>query len=286
MIKRWVGRSLNNALGRVGLRIDYIENDFDDRPVDTFSRRKLFSAMGRQFESWISRQRIFEVADTFDAAAATEEFFDEWLLTPFRQQQGGSRFNNLLWLFLITKSYSPRLIVDSGTYQGASAWALSRGKPNARAYSFDIDLSQLRLRCPTVEYIEGDWTKHLGAATEHDRSLVYFDDHVDQIRRLLEAGERRYRVAIFDDDCTITSFFSMARSASVLPKIEFALDEELADGQVIEWVTGGSRHSWQAVGSYLQRGRSMIAATERLPNTSLISGIHQTPYRIVALRPK
>jgi hypothetical protein len=30
--------------------------------------------------------------------------------------------------------------------------------------------------------------------------------------------------------------------------------------------------------------KSRIAATERLPNTSLLTGIHQTPYRLVLVR--
>lgn len=284
MIKRWLGQYANSVLRPLGLRLDYIEHDFDDRPLDEFSRHKLFSAMGRQFDEWVRHQSIFPSLDLFDASEAVEVFFEEWLRTPFREQQGGSRFNNLLWLFLIAKAYRPTLVVDSGTYQGASAWALSLGSPGVPAYSFDIDLSRLALRCSAVKYVEDDWTKHMGKLPSAGRALIYFDDHVDQIRRLIEAGERGYQVGIFDDDYPLTSFFSMAPSGRVLPKIEFALDAELEDGRTIEWLYRGQKQTWTVDAAYLQRGRGFIARTERLPNTSLISGIHQTPYRIVMLQ--
>lgn len=286
-LRRWVARRINAGLSHAGLRLDYFQRDFDDRPVDEFTTRRLCSAMADEFDRWVTRQKIFEVAETFDTAVVTEQFLTTWLTLPFRDQHGGSRFNNLLWLFLIAKSYGPSVIIDSGTYRGASAWALSRGCPNAHVYSFDVDLSQLRFRSPSVDYLQMDWSEgplDFSKFACGDRILAYFDDHVDQVRRLLEASERGCRIAIFDDDFPVTSFFSMAPSASVLPKIEFALDSELKEGQVLQWSSRGSLQTWEVDREYLERGLSKISATERLPNSSLISGIHQTPYRIVSLK--
>lgn len=283
MLTRWLSRRVNANFAKVGLRVDYLARDFDSRPLDTFSRRKMFKALAEVCQSWLERQELFNVIETFDVGEAVEQFFENWLATPFREQQGGSRFNNLLWLFLIARSYRPDVIVDSGTFQGASAWALASGCPTADVCSFDIDLSQLRLRHASVKYIEKDWTTAVEKIGPEARSLVYFDDHVDQVRRLLEAGERGFQLAVFDDDLPVTSFYLMAASASVLPKIEFALDDDLVDGQTIEWTTRNGKQSWTVAASYLERGRAMIAATERLPNTSLITGIHQTPYRVITL---
>jgi hypothetical protein len=232
---------------------------------------------------WVTRQMIFRPTETFDTATAVEVFFVQWLETPFRGQQGGSRFNNLLWLHLIAKSVRPDIIVDSGTFLGASAWALSLGSPRAQVFSFDIDLGNLALRVPGVNYVEADWARHPTGALRGEKVLAYFDDHVDQVRRLVEARDRLCEIAIFDDDFPVTSYFGMAPSPGVLPKVEFALDDELRDGQALRWVANGAEYSFTVDRSYLDCGRSCIAATERLPNTSLITGIHQTPYRIVAL---
>src|SRR5262249_19709664 len=147
--------------------------------------------------------------------------------------QGGSRFNNLLWLHLIAQSMQPDVIVDSGTFRGASAWALSFGGLRAQVFSFDIDLKHLALRVPGVNYIEVDRAHNLIGPLRGAKALAYFDHHVDQVRRLIEARDRSYQVAIFDDDFPVTSYFGMAPSPGVLPKVEFALDDELSDGQTL-----------------------------------------------------
>ncbi len=67
-MKHWLAHTANYALRTAGLRLDYLERDFDDRPLDTFSRRKLFSAMGSEFQNWVTHQRVFEVIDVFNAA--------------------------------------------------------------------------------------------------------------------------------------------------------------------------------------------------------------------------
>ena len=76
----------------------------------------------------------------------------------------------------------------------------------------------------------------------------------------------------------------MAPSAAALPKVEFCLDPQLADRQVLHWIFDGVEHSWTVDRAYLDRAAAQIDRTERLPNTSLITGIHQTPYRVVKLK--
>jgi hypothetical protein len=282
---RWLGRTLNRTLATQGLRLDYLESDFDSRPLDQKTLSRVFARMGGVFEEWRSGQRMFHQAEIFDATAATEDFYAKWIRAPFRAQQGGSRFNNLLWLYLIAKSYQPSLIVDSGTYQGASAWALAMGAPQAAVLSFDISLGHLRERAKGVIYTEKDWGEYDLAGLDLRRFLCYFDDHIDQARRLIEASDRGCNLAIFDDDYPVTSYYAMAPGPSVLPKIEFVIDPDLSDGQRLEWQTRTGRHAFIVDRSYLDAARARISITERLPNTSLITGIHQTPYRLVAVAP-
>ena len=284
-VKRWTARRLNRALQSGGLRLDHLKQDFDDRPLDAYSKRRIFADLARVFETWLKQQRLFDVRAGFDAAAITAGFFDAWLEAPFRGQQGGSRFNNLLWLFLIARAYQPALVVDSGTFEGASAWALKLGAPDARVLSFDIDLAHLKLRVAGVEYIEADWTGQTIGLSSGARFLTYFDDHVDQVRRLFEASDRGSQIAIFDDDYPVTSYYAMAPGPGVLPKIEFALDAELVDGQRLEWISRGQRQSWTVDRKRLDAGLARIASTERLPDTSPITGIQQTPYRIISVKP-
>jgi hypothetical protein len=217
-LARTAYRALNRALLSLGLRLDRVSRDFDDAPLDTATLEAVFGALAQSFDAWIKSQALFEVRTTFDTLQVVRDFYAQWRAGPFRERQGGSRFNNLLWLHLIARACDPEVIVDSGTYQGASAWALALACPAARTLSFDIDLSHLKLRVQGVTYIEADWASHdLGSP---DRLLCYFDDHVDQVKRLLEAAGRGCGLAIFDDDYPATSYYAMAPSPSVLPKVE------------------------------------------------------------------
>jgi hypothetical protein len=274
-------RSVNALLALAGLRLERYELDYDARPEDAFSNAVLIEAMASGFERWVQSQQLFEAAPLLRLPDTIGNFYAQWLQSPFRRKSGGSRLNNLLWLFLLARAYSPEVIVDSGAFEGASAWALKNGAPDARVLSFDIDLSQLRLKTSGVQYFEQDWTAHSPDWRHGDRVLGYFDDHVDQARRLIEAADRGVSLIIFDDDYPLTSFHQMAPGPGVLPKIEFVLDPALKDGQVLEWRSRGRMNRWTVDGDYLARARARIAATERLPFTGLTTNIMQTPYRLV-----
>jgi hypothetical protein len=173
--------------------------DFDCRLADPAELDRLFGALARAINEWIVAQRTW-TASALDWRAEVERFYELYLGSPYRAMSGGSRFNNQLWLYAVTKAYAPKLVVDSGTYQGASAWALDLAAPG-KVISFDIDLSQLVRREPGVRYVERDWYgadilsgEALGGA------LIYFDDHLNQARRLLEAQAAGIPFAVFDDD--------------------------------------------------------------------------------------
>jgi hypothetical protein len=283
---RFTFRAINRLLAVAGLRLDRLDRDYDNIAVDEPTLAALITALAAAYDSWAARQTIFVPRASFDTVEAVRAFFTEWRERPFRGRQGGSRFNNLLWLHLIAKAFDPDVIVDSGTFRGGSAWALNLACPRARTLSFDIDMSQLSWRTAGVNYIPSDWVGHPLDLKPTDRLLCYFDDHLDQVQRLLEAAERGCQLAIFDDDLPVTSFFIMAPNAHVLPKLEFALDPSLADGRRLEWRFHGKTLDWIVDRAYLDAGAAAIGATERLPDTSMITGIHQAPYRIVAVAPR
>ena len=119
----------------------------------------------------------------------------------------------------------PDLVIDSGTFRGASAWAFSA--TGAKVHSFDIDLSRLARTSDHVTYSQRDWTQFDWKDFDFSRTLIYFDDHLDQVRRLIEAAQRGIPLAIFDDDLPVTSVAPMAHGGAALPKIEFVLDDGL-----------------------------------------------------------
>jgi hypothetical protein len=241
-------------------------------------------AMASAFDDWLATQKVWPLQPLPNTVELVTGFYNHYLQSPFRQVGGGSQFNNLLWLYLLTKSLQPTLVVDSGTFRGASAWAFALAAENVPVVSCDIDLSRLVLRAPGVEYIQRDWITIDLSVYDNTRALCYFDDHVDQVRRLTESSDRGIKLLIFDDDDPITSCgAAMALEERAFPKIEFALDTSLSSVPQLEYISRGVAMSWKVPHDYLSQARSLISATTRLPNTSLITGIHQAPYRIVRL---
>ncbi len=236
------------------------------------------------YRGWVAAQSVFPLEYAADVESRVLAFYRAYLDSPFREKGGGSRFNNLLWIHLIVGDLRPSFIVDSGTYRGASAWAMGTAAPDTEVFSFDIDLSRLARRLPNVRYFEHDWTEFDFAGRDSGRALCMFDDHLDQARRLLEARDRGMPYLIFDDDFPVTGFTDMAHGGVAFPKIEFVLDDRLRDWSAIEWVDGTTARSWPIDQAYFSRAREAIAKADRLPNIASITGIHQTPFRLVATR--
>lgn len=280
--RRAVFRGVNGILATLGLALTRREQDFDCRPTDPATLDLLFRALATSYDEWVSQQNLFDAEPT-QTRAIIENFYHRWLKSPFRGKNGGSRFNNLLWLHLIAHSFKPEIVIDSGTFEGASAWSFATALPSGTVHSYDIDLSQLKLRMSSARYIQADWISE-ELPIKDKRVLCYFDDHVDQVQRLLEAAHRGCSLLIFDDDFPVTSFFQMAPSPSVLPKIEFVLDANLQDGQELAWSHQSKSLHFQIDKARLDEARTCIDRTARLPFTGLITGIHQTPYRLIVPR--
>ena len=281
MSRRIARKLVSSLLSPLRLELVRAPRDLEDFLEPGKHRDRIFQRVAEAADGWLRTQTIAPWRQDFDVAREVREFFDDYRASPFREPHGGSRIGNLLWLDLLAKTFAPDVMVDSGTFKGASAWALRRGYPGARLLSFDIDLSRLLLRVPGADYIESDWTRH-DITGQH--ILCYFDDHVDQCRRVREAAARGVAVAVFDDDYDVTQFAPMAHGGFSLPKLSFCFDRALADGEVIAWREGGHRHEWTVPGGELAAVRGMVEHYQRLPDISAPFGVDQMPYSIAALR--
>jgi hypothetical protein len=281
-MSRRIARKLASALlTPLGMELTRTTRDLDSFLEPGKQRDAIFRRVAMAASGWLQSQTIAPQRQSFDVEREVRDFFDDYLASPFREPNGGSRIGNLLWLDLIAKAFAPDMMVDSGTFKGASAWALSRGNPGARLFSFDIDMSRLLLRVPGVEYIESDWTER-DITGQH--ILCYLDDHVDQCRRVREAAGRGVSVAVFDDDYDVSQFAPMAHGGFSLPKLSFCFDDTLEDGEVIAWREGGRRYEWAVPKGELNAVRGMVEQYQRLPDISAAFGVDQMPYSIAALR--
>ncbi len=203
------------------------------------------------------------------ASAAVADFFPLYRERPIRNNKGGGLIDDSLCLYLVARLLAPATIIESGTYQGHSAWLLRRACPEAEIVTFDVDPGQLRHREPDVDYRAGDWSEARLPASDPARTLVWFDDHVSHARRLLEARTRGFRHALFDDNFEAYSLY--ATGGAPVPTLAMTIDRGLADGEEIAWMRHGKTYRYRVDGKACAAAREAIDVYAALPDLSPIT---------------
>ena len=70
-----------------------------------------------------------------------------------------------------------------------------------------------------------------------ERSIIFFDDHINQARRIQEAHRRGFKWAFFDDNVTPEQFYRVG--IPPLPTIDMLYNYRLKDGDTITWELQG-----------------------------------------------
>lgn len=113
-------------------------------------------------------------------------------------------------------------------------------------------------------------------------SLIYFDDHQDQWRRVREAAARGFKYLIFDDNLPVTALCNDGEAA--VPTIDMLFDPLLSDGQTIDWRTECGTLTHRFDGNAANETRSLVADHFRLPDLRLLFGYAPANLTFVVLR--
>ena len=198
-----------------------------------------------------------------------EGFVESYRERPCRENRGGCRFNSCVSIHVIARVLAPALVVESGTFHGQSAWVLRGARPAAEIRCYDPDLSNLVWRDRSVSFAERDWTEDEIAADGRP-ALLFFDDHVSQARRVVEAHERGFEALLFDDDIDTSRLG--ATGIPPAPTIRMVFDDELWDGRYLRWTRNGKDRSLMIDGASCDAARQLIAAAHHLPDLAAVNG--------------
>jgi hypothetical protein len=290
-IKRLLFEAGNNVLRPFGLCIDRIGADFQTSlpkgSLHDLIMDSLANAWGRWYDTMASAEDV-----SVPPQLSREEFLHRIVhfVREYRDfsgknvRSGGLFLNNTVSLFAACSYFQPPLIVDSGTYTGNSAWALSRACTKATVHSFDITHVALRHREPAVIYHLGDWSDTIDAPLRSERAFAFFDDHVDQIRRIEECAERNVRIVLFDDDTPVNATHNGHNEQS-FPKASFAFWADARKVKALSWDLRGRTFNVAIDEARLQHARELIAHYSRLPDLYPVTGFtHQWPLSLAILR--
>ena len=172
-----------------------------------------------------------------------ERFFALYPGRPVTDNRGGSGLNDSLWLFLLVSLLAPRLIVESGSHKGHSAWLFRQACPEAEIHSFDIDHGKLEHRARGVAFHEHDWAAAAFPGLDPSASLVFLDDHVSHARRIEEAHGKGFRHLLLDDNFAAAALH--ATGGPPLPTLAMLMDRDLAFGRTLEWTRDGKLYRYR-----------------------------------------
>lgn len=166
--------------------------------------------------------------DTF-----TREFIDMFPSRPVKDNVGGGGMIPNYWLFIVAKTLQPTLVVESGVWKGQTSWLLRQACPDAEIHAFDISLKNLEYKDNTISHHEHDWMNSDIKNGNPDKGLVFFDDHINQAKRVREAYKRDFKWLVFDDNVPVDQIHRIG--IPPLPTIGMLFDEKLKEGDPISW---------------------------------------------------
>jgi hypothetical protein len=217
------------------------------------------------------------------AGEAVREFLAIYPDRPVPDNKGGNHFNGSLWIFVITRLLSPRLIIESGVFRGHTTWLLRQASPAAEIHSFDVDFGNLVHRDADAVLHECDWSEIELPAADGAESLAFFDDHISHARRIGEAYDRGFRRLLFDDNFSADTLYAVGTPP--VPTVDMLLDDGLEAGTELAWLRNGKRYTYRYDDADADRARRLIAYSAVLPDAAPITryppGSRLTEVRLV-----
>jgi hypothetical protein len=150
----------------------------------------------------------FDPDSNFNPETTVRDFFELYQSRVLTDNTHGSGFHNAFWIFFFTRALNPSLIVESGVWKGHTTWLLSQACPKADLYGFDKSLKHLEYNQLNAKFFEHDWQTYQFPDFDPDRSLIFFDCHVNHAQRLIEAKSKGFKHILFDDNPPVHKIFS------------------------------------------------------------------------------
>jgi hypothetical protein len=171
-----------------------------------------------------------------DIKILISDFFELYTNRQLTDNTHGSGFHNAFWIYLFTRILDPELIVESGVWKAHTTWLLEQACPEATIFGFDRNLKHVEYGDLKATLIESDWGTFQFPQFNRDKSFVFFDCHVNNALRILEAKEKGFKHLLFDDNPPVHKIFSHIPGIPTAAMLNSGLG---IDQPEINWVWNG-----------------------------------------------
>lgn len=262
---------LNSILSRFQLEVINTDISYTKKfdPSSSYMRdasfhRMLIKELGGAAEAHFS-SRLKHIGSDISYDETVKDFFEIYSKRPIKDNTGGSGFHNAFWLFVTARAVNPSLIVESGVHKGHTTYLLSKACPDAKILGFDINLSRLQYKNISASYYEHDWASYHFDHIDPERSLVFFDCHVNHALRIRQAHKNGFRHLVFDDNPPAYKLYGYGLPGFPTASMVWNAPS-LKDFPKIEWMWRGKQISYPVDMNELNDTRTLMKAHEPYPD--------------------
>ena len=283
-LERLRRRVLAPFFDRLGYDLVPAAPDWSHRPT---SRREVDLLLGSAAESLKRDLAASGIQTALDVHAAARQFWALIPTAPVRQRRGGSGFNGALQLYVAMRALAPATIIESGVFRGLTTWVIRQACPDATIHCHDPDLSNLHYRDPRAHYSNADWSMADWSHLDPAATVAFFDDHVAQGRRVVEARALGLTRLLFDDDAAGHRIHAHGGPAHpTIAMIETLRDKARSDsGEPIRWQRNGRSFEQRADDPLAREAAAGIARAHAFDDLHRATGYSPARLTYVALHP-
>jgi hypothetical protein len=276
-LERLRRRVLEPFFTRLGYDLVPAVPEWEHRPL---SRREVERLVGQAAGHLEADMAAAGIAPREAPGETVAAFLDLIAACPVRQKRGGNGFNGSLQVYAVVRALRPSVIVESGVFRGLTTWLMRQAVPDATILCFDPNLGNLHYRDPHARYSTDDWSSAGLSGLDLTDALAFFDDHISQARRIVEASDRGIRRVLFDDNAAAHRIHGHGGPA--YPTLSMVLDDE--PGEPIRWTRNGREFAYLPDPAMLADARARIETAHDFDDLHAATGYSPARISYVALR--
>lgn len=129
-----------------------------------------------------------------------EEFSELYKNRPVKNNIYGMKSPHLFLAWFIMQALKPEYIIESGVYKGLGTWIFEKANPAAKIHSIDIALWKRKYTSNKVVYHNKDFASIDWSDIQKDKTICFFDDHQDAVKRVKFLERSGFKKVIFEDN--------------------------------------------------------------------------------------
>lgn len=135
-----------------------------------------------------------------DLINGLHEFSEVYKNRSNRNNIGGMKSAHMYPVWFLTRHLNPSHIIESGVYKGCGTWLFDQAAPFAHKTCIEPVQNIIQYKSPMANYTTTDFTLHDWSTFPKDRTLLFFDDHQDEIERIKTAFDMGFIHIMCEDN--------------------------------------------------------------------------------------